>query len=366
MGCEVLAILTLLFWASVCFFGTQFLVLILNLFTFPVIRSGSRTDEKVSILMPVRNEIDILPSTLPLLLAQPADEILILDDQSSDGSSELLVEESNSNRRLRVIKGKPLPKGWTGKNWACHQLAELAQGEIFVFTDADVFWRQGSLGAMLSFRRKQRAELLSVWPLQEVESVLERIVIPQLDVILLGCLPYLGAKHLPLNSLVAANGQMMMWTRESYRKVGGHVSVKSLVLEDVSLARLAKASGQRVVMGLGGQVLQTRMYRRPKDLIEGFAKSIVPAAGNAAVLITILMLCALSYTLSWGLFILEQRWLLVCLLGLGLRGLVDIKVGRNPIMWLWVQPIVPIVAWYIGIYALNKRGAYSWKGRNYL
>ena len=208
---------------------------------------------------------------------------------------------------------------------------------------------------MLSFRRKHRAELLSVWPLQEVESVLERIVIPQLDVILLGCLPYLGAKHLPLNSLVAANGQMMMWTRESYRKVGGHVSVKSLVLEDVSLARLAKASGQSVVMGLGAQVLQNRMYRRPKDLIEGFAKSIVPAAGNEAVLITILMLCALSYTLSWGLFILEQRWLLVCLLGLGLRGLVDIKVGRNPIMWLWVQPIVPIVAWYIGIYALNKR-----------
>ena len=340
------------------------MVLILNLCTFPTIRFGLRTDEKVSILMPVRNEVDILPLTLPLLLAQPADEILVLDDESSDGSSQLLAEASNNNIRLRVVKGAPLPKGWGGKNWACHQLAKLAQGEILIFTDADVFWREGALGATLSFRKAQGAGLLSVWPLQKVESILERIAVPQLDVILLGGLPQLGAKHLPLDSLVAANGQMMMWTREAYWKSGGHVSVKNLVLEDVSLARRAKASGQLVALALGEQVLQTRMYRRSKDLIEGFAKSILPAAGHVSVLFIILILSALSYTLSWGLVIFEERWLLVCLLGLGLRILVDLKVGRNP-MWLWLQPIAPIVVWFISLYALNKRGSYTWKGRNY-
>ncbi|MFN3334401.1 MAG: glycosyltransferase family 2 protein, partial [Caldilinea sp.] len=120
----------------------------------------------VSVLIPARNEAAIIGATLRDLLAQdvPNLEVLVLDDRSEDGTAEIVCETARRFPQVRLLCGKELPPGWTGKNWACAQLAEAAQGDILLFTDADVRWRPGALHSVLAAMDKLDADLLTVWP----------------------------------------------------------------------------------------------------------------------------------------------------------------------------------------------------------
>ena len=136
------------------------LTLVLNVFLFPRLRPvPARTPmPRVSILIPARDEAAIISATLRRLDAQeyPDFEIILLDDNSSDGTADAARAVGG---RVKVVTGEALPSGWVGKNWACHQLAARASGEILLFTDADVTWQQGSLSALVA--EFQRTHLLS-------------------------------------------------------------------------------------------------------------------------------------------------------------------------------------------------------------
>ena len=136
------------------FLTLQFLTLLTNLIFFPVLRpSQIPSKEDVSILVPARNEAENLPQTLPRLLAQTGNfEVIVINDQSTDATAEVL-ETFQSNPRLRILQGTPLPTGWSGKNWACHQLAQAAEGDTLIFTDADVRWEPSTLNSLLAFKQ---------------------------------------------------------------------------------------------------------------------------------------------------------------------------------------------------------------------
>ena len=159
-------LLSLYLGAAAGFFVIKGAVLLTNALTFPRLRPretpATTLRPRVSLLVPARDEARNLPRTLPGLLAQGADEVIVLDDQSSDGTAELA-------RALgaRVIGGQPLPDGWYGKPWACQQLGEAALGDVLIFTDADVTWKPGALGAILHELDDKQADLLSVLPQPE-------------------------------------------------------------------------------------------------------------------------------------------------------------------------------------------------------
>ncbi len=82
-------------------------------------------EQKISVLIPARNEEKNISACIESLvrLDPPADEILILDDQSTDQTASLVQQYAEIYPNIRLISGKPLPQGWLGKNWACHQLS---------------------------------------------------------------------------------------------------------------------------------------------------------------------------------------------------------------------------------------------------
>jgi len=383
--------LTVLFWLTMAFLLVQVLTLLANLLFFPVLKVSPRhlrhldkiwplsdaqayevydndrqlTIPKVSILMPARNEAANLPKTLPPILAQPrAFEILVLDDHSDDDTGRILADFAGRDDRLRVLASEPLPSGWTGKNWACQQLANAAEGDILIFTDADVLWEAHTLDVLLSFQAERQAEYLSVWPRQVTPSWFERIAIPAIDMILLGWLPYLAVKVIPLAAFSAGNGQLMLWLRETYDAIGGHDSVRGEVLEDVRLGQRAKGLGANVELALGGQVISTRMYDSSPALLEGFSKNILAAHSESRpFLIVSVLLTTLAYTLVWVLALFNPWWLVPAGLGLLQRALTCLKARRA---W-WEFPLQPLVVyplWQIAWRAL-KRNGYRWKGRSY-
>jgi chlorobactene glucosyltransferase len=115
------------------------------------------------VLVPARDEADVIGETISRLLSQnyPRFEVIVLDDRSTDGTREQARQAAAGDSRFRVISGEPLPNGWLGKNWACHQLAGQAKGEILIFTDADVRWKSEALSAVIHLMDKTRADIPS-------------------------------------------------------------------------------------------------------------------------------------------------------------------------------------------------------------
>ena len=117
---------------------------------------------RVSILIPARNEALNIGPCVRSLLAQdyPNCELCVLDDHSDDGTGEIVrgLGLSANGERQRVLTGAPLPPGWTGKGWACHQLAAQARGEFLFFTDADTAHAPGTVSAAVAYARRNRAD----------------------------------------------------------------------------------------------------------------------------------------------------------------------------------------------------------------
>lgn len=366
-------IVWVLLFISTAFVLIQFLTLLSNLYFFPKLdvvlnedSDGNVFQDKVSILIPARNEIDNLPETLDGVIAQLQEnvEIIVLDDESIDGTPEFLKPYAD-NGSIKLIQGKILPHGWGGKNWACYQLSEAATGNILIFTDADVFWEKDTLTSLLKFMELQDAAFVSVWPKQITKSFFERLTVPIIDNIILGWLPYLGVKYLSLGAFSAGNGQLMMWRQEAYDKVGGHAAFKDEVLEDVRMGQAAKGKGSTVALAVGANLISTRMYRNREDVLQGFSKNILAAHNHSRVFLVLsVFMTSLSSSFSWLLALVNPFWLIPACLSLLVRLLSCLKTGRN--FWEFpLQALVFIPLFQIAARALSANGSYIWKARQY-
>jgi chlorobactene glucosyltransferase len=284
------------------------LISIVNTLTFPRLRPASpaRTP-RVSILIPARNEAEVISETVGRHLKQdyPDYEIIVLDDNSTDGTRERAYEAAAGDPRMRVMVGDPLPEGWVGKNWACNQLARHAEGEILVFTDADVRWAPGALSAVVHLMEATGADTFTTWPTQETCTWGERLVVPMMMFAIFGYLPELCVRYIPWPAFAAANGQCLAFRRQAYQQVGGHTSVCSNIVEDVGLARETKRQDMRLVMSTGNRLIGTRMYHGWPEVRDGFAKNILAGHGGRPILLS------LSALFHWLLFLLPWLWLVL-------------------------------------------------------
>lgn len=334
------------FFGVFLFLLLRWLAFLYNLLSFPRLEPAPTPPRPTaSILVPARNEAENLRRSLPSLLDQGALEVLVLDDGSEDGTAQVAREFGEGHPSFRLISGSPPPPGWTGKNWACWQLAQEARGEVLVFTDADVVWERGALGGVLAGLGDR--PLLSALPGQEVAEPLSGAVIPFVMGGLFSFLPHPLWEHLG-----AANGQVLAFRREAYLALGGHGAVKGEILEDVALAR--RARGYR--LALGTRLFRARMYRSYREAQEGFGKNFLDIhLKNPAVLLGSAFYHLALYTLPW----LYGRPDLG-LMGLGERVLVQMALG-GPWWPALLTPLAPLLLLPIYLRALlpGKR----WKGR---
>lgn len=295
----IFALLTLIAIALIC---------VANTLTFPRLRRSTSTHSPVvSVLVPARNEADLIGESVSRLLGQkyPQFEVIVLDDRSTDGTPEQARQAATGDSRFKIITGKRLADGWLGKNWACHQLAEHAKGEILVFTDADVHWEPEALSAVVDLMDKTGADTFTVWPTQETKTWGERLVVPMMMFVIMGYLPELCVRYVSWPVFAAANGQVMAFGREAYTQIGGHSAVQSNVVEDMGLAWETKRQTLRLVMSTGNRLIRTRMYQDWSAVRDGFAKNILAGHGGRPVFLM------LSTIFHWLLFLFPWAWLAI-------------------------------------------------------
>jgi chlorobactene glucosyltransferase len=234
------------------------------------------TFPKVSVLIPARNEEENLGWCIESLVEQeyPNFEILVLDDNSTDATAAIVQKWEQESGRVRYVKGAPLPPGWVGKNFACHQLSRTAQGDLLLFIDADTRLSREALVRGVAAVEHFRADLLTVLPDEIMQSFWEKTLLPLLHFNLLCFLPIPFVSGLRDHRFAMANGQFMLFRRKAYDAVGGHQAVKDVMVEDVWLSRLIKKSGFRLRILDGRSEVACRMYSSFKGIWDGFSKNL--------------------------------------------------------------------------------------------
>src|ERR1700724_3273893 len=224
----------------------------------------------VSAIVPARNEEPIIRAAVESLARQPEiKEIIVINDQSSDGTAAVLSRLSGLYTQLRVLETTGLPIGWVGKNYAVSLGAAQATGDWLLFTDADGVHLPGSTAFALADAAAAGAGLVSYSPEQEMHTWWERALIPFIYTRLSQKLSF-DAVNDPHSQAAAANGQYLLIRREDYDRIGGHSAVAGEVLEDVALARLAKQAGIQLHFASGIGVIRVRMYRKFRAMWEGW------------------------------------------------------------------------------------------------
>jgi len=230
----------------------------------------------VSILVPARNEDQNVAACIGSLLIQdyPSYEVLVLDDQSTDNTRGILENIAASNPKLTVLDGQPPLEDQVGKNWACTQLANQAKGEVLLFTDSDTIHQPNMLKAIITALQGERADLLTGFPRQYVETWGERLLVPFFSWAMICFNPLWLAYRLHLPALTTAVGQMMIFRRDAYFAVGGHNIVSTSIIDDLALARQIKSSGYSWRVAYISDLISCRMYHSSSEAYQGFVKNL--------------------------------------------------------------------------------------------
>lgn len=302
----------------------------------------------VSILIPARNEAHNLPKLLESIRSQALQplEVIVIDDGSTDDTARIAASLGAT-----VLPSRPLPEGWRGKPWACHQGSRLAKGELLLFLDADTWLEPGGLGTILD---TYRGGALSVAPHHVTERPYEQLSAMFNLTMIAGTVPH------------GLLGQMLLVDRGSYHRAGGHESVRGRVLENFRLAEHFRKLGIPVRSMTGKGLLSFRMYPGGlAGLIEGWTKGFASGAGQtprATLLLISIWMGGLFLAMAAWAITRDAPWIHLAVawqLGLLLR-----QVGRFSWLTALLYPL-PLMFYLVVLMrsALKSGKEVTWKGR---
>lgn len=348
------------------FYGLLAFVATLNLVLMR--RPGMFADgDSICVLIPARNEAENLKVLVPALLNQdgPRPKVYVFDDESDDGTGEVA-------RQLGAIVIRPketLPKGWTGKNRACHQLAKAAaedsDAKWFLFLDADVRPEPQFLSSLRDLARQKghKVGVLTGFPTIRPGRGLEPMFLAWVGWILLASNPFGLINRTRMGHSRFTNGQIHAWRAEVYTRLWPNEQVKSHILEDVMMGRLCAREGVGVEVANLSSTLTVRMYETWRQALDGMSKNSFEITGSyvgSVCLALFMAFCGFGWLLAGGAWV----WALGLLVW---SGLMVAAICRCAV---WPVVVMPVVC-LIGAFAIlrsawwKRTGRTTWKGRMY-
>lgn len=324
----------------------------------------------ITAIVPARDEQAAIAGCVRSLARQTEiAQILVINDESSDGTAEIVRGLMEEIGNLRLLEAGAIPAGWLGKNHAVWEGAKHAASEWLLFTDADAELHDGATQRALRVAEETGAALVSFSPEQVTKAWYEKALIPFVYGRLSKYFSY-DAVNDAKSEVAAANGQFLMIRRDAYEAIGGHASVAAEVLEDVALAKRAKAAGYRIWFGAGAGVVRARMYRSFQAMWEGWKKNLYVLVGGT------------PRAVYRELFSVVP-WIPFALLALGLKAPIALVAGaglllarhavygstllRNQFRAVYILYYIPGVVLYASVlwasYRAYVQGVVEWKGR---
>jgi hypothetical protein len=248
----------------------------------------------VSVLVPARNEAAAIGGCAAAVLASRGVtlELVVLDDGSTDGTDAIVERIAAADSRVRLVRGRPLPPGWCGKQHACAQLAEAAAHDSWLFLDTDVSLSTDAVARSLAFLDASGAALVSGFPRQVTGSFLEWLLLPLIHFVLLGYLPIARSRRDRGPGLAAGCGQLFVTRRADYVAAGGHAAIRASLHDGIKLPRAYRRAGLGTDIFDATEIARCRMYTRSADVWHGLAKNATEGIGAPATILPFTLLLA--------------------------------------------------------------------------
>lgn len=356
------------------------IILFKNISNFKLPEYILKSPPLISVLIPARNEEKNIKRILVSMIKQDYKnlEILVLDDNSTDATSQIVRELAQKDSRIKLVQGTPLPIGWKGKCFACHQLSKIAKGEYFVFTDADTLHFSNSISGSFAALLRNNVDTVSVYPREIAVTFHERMTVSFIHFAILSLMPLILVRHTKSPFFSTGIGQFFLFKRQVYEKIGGFESVKDEILEDIHISKQVKRYGFKIMVFDGSSSIFCRMFTNLDEVIKGFSRFIYAAFGSflmesIAVFFISLLFLVPFILLPTGIFIFNWTGVGVTLniiqifIILGIKIVLSLKFKSRILDIL----LTPISVTYISLIAVNsyiqsKFGTgVSWKGRTY-
>jgi 4,4'-diaponeurosporenoate glycosyltransferase len=321
---------------------------------------------QLSIIIPARNEEQSLPTLLRSLVAQSIRprEIIVVDDASTDRTAEVAREHG-----VRVMNSLPLPEGWRGKTWACHQGAQSATGELLLFLDADTWFEPDGLQQVLAEFQAAGGGVLSVAPYHVVRNFHEQFS-ALFNLVMLagtGAFTLRGDRLAPRGLL----GQFMLIERAAYQRLGGHEAVKGRILENFRLAERLRAAGVPLRCRGGRGVFAFRMYPQGwREVVDGWTKGFASGAGQTPLPILLLIIAWMIGLMTAPLGLAFAGKPLLWLAAYGLCAAQVLQMLRCVGTFHWSTALLypaPLVFYFVvfarSVSRARNKQTVAWKGR---
>lgn len=341
-----------------------------SIYNFVTLRSLRVTNptitESVAILIPMRNEERNVTAVLSSVLGQNSLsdlEIRVLDDSSNDRTSELLFQQRDP--RMTITTGSALPAGWLGKNFALHNLSQDCDQEFLVFLDADVRLEPSAIASAIAEMKARNWDYISPYPRQLAPFFLAKLVQPLLQWSWFATLPLRLIENSQSTATVVANGQFLIVRNETYRRAGGHESIKAEVLDDLELARSMRRVGGSGSVVDASAVASCEMYRSSRELIDGYSKSQWRAFGGLIGAFLAILILFLTSIYPFMALINDEPWALPASLVI-LVSRILVALRTRSVLWSALLHPAAIAFWIFLIirsYILKKSGKLSWRAR---
>jgi hopene-associated glycosyltransferase HpnB len=319
--------------------------------------------KRVVAVVPARNEADVIGEAVASLLQQVP--VVLVDDASSDGTVEA-ARAAAPTGSLTILRGAPLPAGWTGKLWALSQGTQEAlkqKPDYLLFTDADIRHHPESVAELVAKAEADQLDLASDMVRLSTANFAEKALIPAFVYFFLQLYP-------PAWTDGAAGGCILI-RPSALARIGGHAAIRGEVIDDCALARAVKSSGGKIWMGLTANTKSIRPYKGFGEIGKMISRSafnqlhhslwLLMGTLLALVLTYVAPLAALCSGNALAAVLGGAAWLLM-----SISYAPMIRFYKLPLIWAATLPAVAI--FYAGAtlhsaiqYWRGKGGA--WKGR---
>jgi len=336
--------------------------------------SSPSADEDLSditVLIPARNEADMLQTTLPALNEQGSGlHIIIVDDQSSDGTSEAARGAGGEN--LLILSGKPPPSGWSGKLWALEQGRSHLSTSLALLLDADIEPLPGIIAELRKTMREKNVHLISLMAVLRMKTFWERLLMPAFIYFFKLLYPFHLSNSSSSKIASAAGGCILLETRV-LDEIGGFNSLRGELIDDCALAKRVKSKGYKTWMGLSHSVRSLRPYHGMRAIWNMVARTAFTQLRYSTLL---LILCTVIMLASFGMPVIGlllyppfvKLLSAFCLASMMLTYLPTLKFYRMSAWWALAMPLIGslylAMTWTSAInHWLGQTS--QWKGRTY-
>lgn len=218
----------------------------------------------VTVIIPARNEADVIGRTLDALGSQGRGlKTIVVDDQSTDGT--VAAARGAKNRNQIIVAGKPLPPEWSGKLWALEQGRQHSVKGLTLLLDADIELYPGIVRAAREKLRSEQLDLVSLLAAPRMRGFWERLLMPAFVYFFKLLYPFRRCAS-PRSRVAAAAGDFVLIKTEMLDNIGGFGAIKDELIDDCALARRVKSAGGKIWLGLSHDVKSLRPNPKFKDI----------------------------------------------------------------------------------------------------